>query len=297
MLLPPLLQMPIPKKRAGNVAHDKALQKFYRATYEALLRHINFGLVKAVLLASPGFVNSDFFAFLNAEAQLKEDKPLLQNKAKFVLCHSSSGHKHALEEVLTQPGIQARLSDTKAVGEVQALGDFFAMLSAQPDRAHYGFNHVRVAAEHDAVETLLMSDSIFRGRDFLARRQFVDLVESVKAKGGRFLCFSSLHVTGEKLHQLGGVAAVLRFPLEIEMEEEDLPLDEGGGGSSSTGAGGGGGGRGANKDGGAGDYYSGEPIQQQEEEEEGEELRKAVEEDIEAIREDLGASDLEGMGL
>lgn len=27
----------------------------------------------------------------------------MQNKAKFVLCHSSSGHKHALEEVLTQP--------------------------------------------------------------------------------------------------------------------------------------------------------------------------------------------------
>lgn len=95
--------------------------------------------VKAVLLASPGFVNTDFFAFMNNEvrlvhsipshskfgasrlvhlpltltpimtprilhqAQLKDDRALLQNKAKFVLCHSSSGHKHALEEVLTQP--------------------------------------------------------------------------------------------------------------------------------------------------------------------------------------------------
>ena len=38
--------MPIPKKRAGNVAHDKALQKFYRATYEAVVRHINFGQVR-----------------------------------------------------------------------------------------------------------------------------------------------------------------------------------------------------------------------------------------------------------
>jgi hypothetical protein len=265
-------------------------QPIVQLSNAAILGHEVLGRGKVFGLESVG-------SMFNAAAQLKEDKPLLQHKAKFVLCHSSSGHKHALEEVLTQPGIQARLSDTKAVGEVQALGDFFAMLSAQPDRAHYGFNHVRVAAEHDAVETLLMSDSIFRGRDFLARRQFVDLVESVKAKGGRFLCFSSLHVTGEKLHQLGGVAAVLRFPLEIEMEEEDLPLDEGGGGSSSTCAGGGGGGRGTNKDGGAGDNYSGEPMQQQEEEEEGEELRKAVEEDIEAIREDLGASDLEGMGL
>lgn len=40
------MQVPIPKKRAGNVAHDKALQKFYRATYEAVLRHINFSQVR-----------------------------------------------------------------------------------------------------------------------------------------------------------------------------------------------------------------------------------------------------------
>lgn len=41
-------------------------------------------------------------------------------------------------------GIQSRLLDTKAVGEVQAMGDFFTMLSNQPDRAQYGFNHVKV---------------------------------------------------------------------------------------------------------------------------------------------------------
>lgn len=40
-------------------------------------------------------------------------------------------------------------------------------------------NHSQFAAEHDAVETLLMSDSIFRVRDFVARRKYVDLVESV----------------------------------------------------------------------------------------------------------------------
>lgn len=38
---------------------------------------------------------------------------------------------------------------------------------------------MREAAEHDAIETLLMSDSIFRVRDFVARRKYVDLVEQV----------------------------------------------------------------------------------------------------------------------
>lgn len=48
----------------------------------------------------------------------------------------------------------------------------------------------------------------------------------VKAKGGRFFCLSSLHVTGEQLHQLGGVAAVLRFPLEIDIDEEDVVAED-----------------------------------------------------------------------
>lgn len=47
----------------------------------------------------------------------------------------------------------------------------------------------------------------------------------VQGKGGRFFCLSSLHVTGEQLHQLGGVAAILRFPLEIDAEEEEEPID------------------------------------------------------------------------
>jgi hypothetical protein len=48
----------------------------------------------------------------------------------------------------------------------------------------------------------------------------------VRAKGGRVVNLSSLHVTGEQLHQLGGVAALLRFPLEIDAEEEELPPDD-----------------------------------------------------------------------
>lgn len=70
------------------------------------------------------------------------------------------------------------------------MNDFLAMLSSSVGRAHYGFNHVKSAADSDAVETLLMSDSVFRIRDFVARRKYVDLVEQVSRvprhlQGGR----------------------------------------------------------------------------------------------------------------
>ena len=86
----------------------------------------------------------------------------MENKPKFVAVHSSSGHKQALQEVLADPAVQSRLSDTKYAKEVRALDEFFSMLNNDPDRAYYGWDHVRKANEIGAVGTLLLTDSLFR---------------------------------------------------------------------------------------------------------------------------------------
>lgn len=38
---------------------------------------------------------------------------LLENKSKFLLVHSSSGHKQALKEILSDPVTSVKLADTK----------------------------------------------------------------------------------------------------------------------------------------------------------------------------------------
>jgi protein pelota len=44
----------------------------------------------------------------------------------------------------------------------------------------------------------------------------------VKSGGGEVRIFSTMHVSGEQLSQLGGIAAILRFPIpDIEDEEEE----------------------------------------------------------------------------
>ena len=50
---------------------------------------------------------------------VKQDiKVLLESKPKFLLVHSSSGHKHALKEVLSHPSVTVRLADTKVLNLV-----------------------------------------------------------------------------------------------------------------------------------------------------------------------------------
>eukprot|EP01120_Amphizonella_sp_Union-15-10_P011090 TRINITY_DN4613_c0_g1_i1.p1 TRINITY_DN4613_c0_g1~~TRINITY_DN4613_c0_g1_i1.p1 ORF type:complete len:165 (-),score=49.91 TRINITY_DN4613_c0_g1_i1:108-602(-) len=154
----------------------------------------------------------------------KETKILIDNKAKFMLAHSNTGHKHSLKEVLMDKNVAMRLEDTKASSEVLALHEFLKALKSDPDRAVYGPKHVQVANENLAIKKLLISDNLFRSADLQTRKKYVSMVEQTKDNGGQVLIFSSAHVTGEQLSQYSGVAATLRFPLTIsdsDTEEED----------------------------------------------------------------------------
>lgn len=104
-------------------------------------------VVKCILVASPGFVKDQFIAYLYKEAVRQDNKVLLENRPKFMLVHSSSGHKYSLKggagvlgstqshlemarknffwheetfffvffcaEILSDPTVTSRLSDTK----------------------------------------------------------------------------------------------------------------------------------------------------------------------------------------
>lgn len=157
------IDMAIPRKRKNlPTQHEKGLMKFYEAVMQGILRHVNFDVVKCLLIASPGFVKDQFFEYMFQQAVQSDLKVLLDNKSKFMLVHASSGFKHSLKEVLQDSAVVAKMSDTKAAGEVKRLEAFYSMLQVEPARAFYGLKHVQAAAEAQAIETLLISDNLFR---------------------------------------------------------------------------------------------------------------------------------------
>lgn len=157
------IDISIPRKRKGQCSqHDKGLQRFFDHIIQAILRHVNFEIVKCVLIGSPGFVRDQFFEYMMQQAVKLDQKVLIDNKSKFVSVHSSSGFKHSLKEILADPAIAIKLADTKAAGEVKAIDAFYMMLQTEPNRAFYGMKHVMKANEAQAIEILLISDSLFR---------------------------------------------------------------------------------------------------------------------------------------
>ncbi|KAF5841125.1 Dom34 protein [Dunaliella salina] len=212
----------LPRKRGPAVAgYDKAYAKFQENVLQAILRHVDFNIVKCLIIAGPGFAKDTFKEYLEAEAVRRDLRVLIENKSKVMLAPASSAYKHALQEVLANPLISGRVANTLAAREVSSLRAFMEMMARDSARAFYGPGHVFAANEMGAIQTLLISDSLFRINDVAKRKRYVGLVDSVKESGGEALIFSSMHVSGEQLKQLSGIAALLRFPLP-DLEDQEL---------------------------------------------------------------------------
>lgn len=182
---------------------------------------------KPILLASPGFTAAAFQKYILDTATRTGDKALLAQKANFIVVHSSSGHMHSLNEVLQSPEVLVRLKDTKYARETRLMDEFLTLLRKDDGRAWYGPREVEQAAEKGAIGkgggALLISDALFRAQNVGVRRRWVELVDRVRdVEGGEVRVLSSEHESGKRLDGLGGIAAILTFPLEdLDEGEED----------------------------------------------------------------------------
>ncbi|KAF9451665.1 hypothetical protein P691DRAFT_807275 [Macrolepiota fuliginosa MF-IS2] len=220
------ISVAIPRKAAASGAsqHEKGLSRFYATLFDSFVRHVPYATagIRAIVIASPGWIRDGVYDYLLAEAIKKGDKALQKAlREKVIKIHVSSPHVHSLVEVLKSPEITTRLKETKFAREGMMLDRFFKMLGTDEMRAWYGPDHVCLAADRGAIGTLLISDDLFRASDPITRKKYVAVTESVQQKGGEVLIFSSMHESGQQLNQLTGIAAILTFPLDVEVVEAE----------------------------------------------------------------------------
>ena len=229
----------IPKKRSSAKDTAGGMNAFFEKTLSTLLRSADFSQPRALLLASPGFVAQDFRAYILAEGQKNADKRLQRIAKDSVVVHSSSGHVHSLNEILKSSEVQATMRDKKYSTETRLMDEFYEKLKNDDGRAWYGARPVEKAVLEGAVGrgggVLLINNAFFRSLDIPTRKKYVGLVDRVKDDGGDARVLSSDHESGERLDALGGIAAILTYPLpdldEESEDEGDVPTgDEAGGG-------------------------------------------------------------------
>lgn len=227
------VELNIPRKRKNFCSqYQKGMENFYEQILQAMLRHINFDVTKCIIVASPGFVKDQFIEYMWQQANKHETKALLDNRDKFLLAHSSTGFKHSIREILSDPLIQPKLEDTKAVQEVKLWNKFQDLLSMDPNKAIYGLRDVETANHYEAIYCLMVSDMLFRSTNLALRKKYTQLMDSVRKYGADVRVFSSMHICGQQLNQLTGVAAILKF--EVPDLSERISCGQTNNDSSST---------------------------------------------------------------
>jgi protein pelota len=210
----------IPRKLKAAFSLDKALEKFFKQCSISITQHINFEKIKNLLIASPGFTKDQFFQYLTST------KPPWFDKDKVILAHSSSGEKIGLIDTLNDPLVKERISSNQFSQEMDLVEEFFLTLNKDPNRAVYGLIDVETSASQQAVQQLFISDSTLRKHKVHEREKILEVIRSVKKNGGEVHTLSSIHIAGERINQLSGIAALLRFPVYDLQENEESSAEE-----------------------------------------------------------------------
>ncbi|KAK3986975.1 protein pelota [Cladorrhinum sp. PSN332] len=223
------IEASVSKKRSTSKEIDSGLKSFFDKTLTGLLNAVDWSSQRTLLLASPGFVAQNFRDFIKDRAERTADKPLQKLARDAVVVHSSTGHVHSLNEILKSSEVQKTMRDTKYTSETAMMDKFYERFRKDDGRAWYGVKPVTKAILEGAVGrgggVLFINNSFFRSMDIAERKKYVALVDKVKEDGGEALVLSSDHESGQRLDALGGIAAMLTYPLydldEDEEEEED----------------------------------------------------------------------------
>lgn len=88
----------------------QGLARFYQSLYTSFLRHVPYASpsLRAIVVASPGWVRDSVFDFIMAEASRTSNKALLTARNKFIKVHVNSPHVHSLVEALKSPEVRGQ---------------------------------------------------------------------------------------------------------------------------------------------------------------------------------------------
>ena len=183
-------------KQVLDKNRSKNLVKFYQSIVKSLFK---FNDIQNIVIAGPGFWKNDFFKFL------QDNYPEIAGKS--ILESTGSGGRVGIQEVLRKGTVEKLSAENRIAFEMKDVNNLLTLLSTNHELVVYGKDQVENAVNMGAVKKLLVRDLNIRLDNL---EKIMDLTENM---GGEVTIISSEHEGGEQLQALGGIAAVLRYPI------------------------------------------------------------------------------------
>jgi protein pelota len=183
----------------------KGKQLFFGSALKAL-REAWVPLQSPIVVLGPGFIKDDFAEYVRSNARDVADSVV-------GVKGTNSAGLSGIQEALRSGILTNVLENMRVADEMKAIEELLARLGRGKNDATYGLTEVEKAANYGAVEKLLVADSSLRETTDENRRLMEMLMKNVEGARGTVMVISTEHEAGTKLLSLGGIAALLRFPL------------------------------------------------------------------------------------
>jgi len=184
----------------------EAVQGFFRSILQPLRETWTSLQRPAIAVIGPGFMKNSFVKYVHSKAPETAESIV---DMKSVNSSGLSGIQEALRSgVLTKTLKHVRIAE-----ETRLIEELLRRIGKETRNATYGFNEVTTAVQYGAVEKLLIADAALRETTDEKRTILESIMRQVEEKSGQVIIMSADHEAGAKLQGLGGVGALLRFPI------------------------------------------------------------------------------------
>jgi len=184
---------------------NRMLQELFKSASKAIEETQRNRDIPIVVLGL-GYVKDNFLRYL-------EKKPDLKKRIIDIKSVNSTG-KAGIYEALRAGILNKALKHMRVAKETEAVEELLKRLGKDRRDVAYGMKSVQKANSFGAVEKLLLTDSHLREASDEEREYLERLMQEVENKNGEVIIVSTEHEAGAKLSSLGGIAALLRFPIE-----------------------------------------------------------------------------------
>jgi protein pelota len=161
------------------------------------------------VIIGAGYVKNDFVTYLQDES--KEMSRVVAD-----IKSVNNGGTAGIDEALRSGVLLKTAHQLRVVEETETMEEVMKRLGKGEGTVTYGLDAVEQAVMLGAVEKLVLADTTLRDADEAQRLKLEDLMRQVEHRNAGITVVSTEHEAGSKLLSLGGIAALLRFPLYRE---------------------------------------------------------------------------------
>ena len=187
--------------KAYSQDHDKLARAYFRNIVDLLRTVLQASPDARVIIVGPGNLKNQFNNYLN-------------NAASPVNAVILDGYDLAGEDgvrlLLAYSAFRGLLADTEFSHVQKLVDDSKISLAKNDGKLAMGFVACQSAASQGAVNSLLISDAVFKLSD---EDSVVTLANEVEAKAGEVVLLDSSTLLGGQVDGLGGAIALLRYPI------------------------------------------------------------------------------------